>query len=96
MLEGLRVGGVVHDDDAVRAAVVAARDRAEALLPRRVPNLQLDRLAVHHDGLEPEVDADRRDVGLRELVVGKSCEGVEAGAAVARVLEPFFHFPTHD
>jgi hypothetical protein len=43
---------VVDDDDAVRAAVVTARDRAEALLPRRVPDLQLDRLAVQLDGAD--------------------------------------------
>ena len=46
VLEGVHVGDVVHDDDAVRAAVVGAADRAEALLARSVPNLQLDRLAV--------------------------------------------------
>ena len=33
VLERLAVRGVVHHDDAVRAAIVAARDRAEALLP---------------------------------------------------------------
>jgi hypothetical protein len=37
VVERLRVGHVVDDDDAVRAAVVAAGDRAEALLARRVP-----------------------------------------------------------
>ena len=46
MLEGLRVGGVVHDNDAVRAAVVAARDGAEALLAGRVPDLRAVRVRV--------------------------------------------------
>ena len=49
MLEGLGISGVVHDDDAVRAAVVAAGDGAEALLPCRVPDLQLDGLALELD-----------------------------------------------
>ena len=51
-LKRLRVGGVVHDDDAVSATVVAARDGAEALLACRVPNLQLDGLAVELDGAD--------------------------------------------
>mmetsp|Transcript_4228 Transcript_4228/g.9079 ORF Transcript_4228/g.9079 Transcript_4228/m.9079 type:complete len:283 (+) Transcript_4228:522-1370(+) len=50
VLECLRVGRVVDDNDAVGAAVVAARNGTEALLPRRVPNLQLDRLAFKLDG----------------------------------------------
>lgn len=49
VLEGLGISGVVHDDDAVRAAVVAAGDGAEALLPCRVPDLQLDGLALELD-----------------------------------------------
>ena len=46
VVERVEVGDVVHDDDAVSAAVVGAADRAEALLACSVPNLQLDRLAV--------------------------------------------------
>jgi len=45
----LGVGGVINDDDAVRPPVVAAGDRAEALLASRVPNLQFDRLPVQLD-----------------------------------------------
>ena len=37
IVEALAVRDVVHDDDAVRAAVVARRDCAKALLPRSVP-----------------------------------------------------------
>jgi hypothetical protein len=37
VVERRRVGDVVHDHDAVRAAVVGARDRAEALLAGGVP-----------------------------------------------------------
>ena len=37
VVEGLHVRHVVHDNDAVRASVVAARNRAEALLASRIP-----------------------------------------------------------
>jgi len=46
VVERRAVGHIVHDDDAVRAAVVSAADRAEALLARRVPNLQLDGFSI--------------------------------------------------
>merc|ERR1719326_1363726 len=85
VLERLAVSGVIHDDDAVRAAVVAARDRAEALLPRRVPNLQLDRLALQLDRADFEVDADGGDVALRVGVIGKAQQ--EARLADARVAD---------
>ena len=47
--ERLLVGDVVDHDDAMRAPVVGAADGAEPLLPRRVPYLQLDALAVELD-----------------------------------------------
>jgi len=37
VVERLPVGDVINNDNAVRAAVVAGGDRAEALLPRSVP-----------------------------------------------------------
>jgi hypothetical protein len=37
IVERLLVRDIVHDDDAVRAAVVAASDRAETLLAGGVP-----------------------------------------------------------
>jgi hypothetical protein len=46
-LERVRPGHVVHQQRARRAAVVGAGDCAVPLLPRRVPDLRLDRLAVH-------------------------------------------------
>lgn len=39
--EGLLTGDVVGQDQRIGAAVVALRDGAEPLLPRRVPDLQL-------------------------------------------------------
>ena len=55
----------------MRGSVVALRDGAEALLPGRVPDLQLNLLALHLDGLDHEVDADGgalpgREHALRE------------------------------
>ena len=49
--------------------VVGICDRAEALLPRRVPDLQLHILIIRLHRLEPEVHPDRRHVVLAELVV---------------------------
>lgn len=46
VVERFPVGDVVNDDDAVGAPVVRAANRAEALLPRRIPYLQLNALAV--------------------------------------------------
>ena len=49
VLEGVAPSYVVHEQRARGAAVVGARDGAEALLPRRVPDLQLDLLLVDRD-----------------------------------------------
>eukprot|EP00636_Phaeomonas_parva_P006845 CAMPEP_0118879552 /NCGR_PEP_ID=MMETSP1163-20130328/19295_1 /TAXON_ID=124430 /ORGANISM="Phaeomonas parva, Strain CCMP2877" /LENGTH=234 /DNA_ID=CAMNT_0006815739 /DNA_START=120 /DNA_END=822 /DNA_ORIENTATION=- len=68
ILERLRVRHVVDHDDAVRAAVVLRRDGAEALLPRRVPDLQLHALAVQVQRADLEVHADGADVLVRVRV----------------------------
>lgn len=43
------VGDVVHDNDAVRAAVIRRRNSAEALLACCVPDLQLDHFSLQLD-----------------------------------------------
>lgn len=43
----------------------------EPLLPRRIPDLQLDALLVDVQSLESEVDADGRHVVFVELVVSE-------------------------
>ena len=56
----------------------------------RVPNLQLDGLAVELDGADLEVDADGRDVGLGVGVVGEPKEQTRlsnAGVANQEQLE---------
>lgn len=83
MLERLRVCHVIDHNDAMRSAVVAASDGAEALLASGVPNLQLDRLAVELDRTNLEVHADGGDVGLRVRIVSKAEE--EARLAHATV-----------
>mmetsp|Transcript_2883 Transcript_2883/g.8308 ORF Transcript_2883/g.8308 Transcript_2883/m.8308 type:complete len:245 (-) Transcript_2883:2377-3111(-) len=83
VLERLRVGHVVDDDDAVRAAVVAARDCAEALLACRVPDLQLDCLSIQLDRPDLKVNADGGDVRLSVRVVGEAEE--QAGLTHATV-----------
>ena len=54
------------------------------LLARRVPDLELDAQAVELDLLDLEVDADRRDEGGAEGVVGVAQEqrGLADGACV--------------
>ena len=49
VLKCIRIGGVVDHNDAVGTAVVAAGDRAETLLARGVPYLELDGLAIQLD-----------------------------------------------
>jgi len=71
VVEGFLVGDVVDDDDAVGAAIVRGCDGAEALLARRVPDLQLYRFPVQFNGANFEVDADGGDVRLRVSVVGE-------------------------
>ena len=60
-------------------------DRAEALLPRCVPDLQLDGLPVLVQGADLEIDADGADVALRVSVVGEAEE--QARLAHARVAD---------
>ena len=47
IVEGLLLGDVVDQDDPVRALVVGRGDRLEALLPGRVPDVQLELLVVY-------------------------------------------------
>jgi len=52
--------------------IVAARDGLEALLARRVPDLQLDCLARQVERADLEVHADRGQETLVEDIVGES------------------------
>ena len=63
VVEGVLVRDIVHDNDAVRAAVVRRGDCAEALLSCRVPDLELDCLSLELERPDLEVDTDGRDVG---------------------------------
>mmetsp|Transcript_13674 Transcript_13674/g.22337 ORF Transcript_13674/g.22337 Transcript_13674/m.22337 type:complete len:155 (-) Transcript_13674:43-507(-) len=69
-LERPAIGHVVDEQDSLRAAEVGGGDRAKSLLTRRVPNLELDSLAVDFYVLDLEVDADGGDEGGGEGVVG--------------------------
>ena len=69
-LEGPPIGDVVNQQDALGAAEVGRGDGAEAFLAGRVPDLELDTLAVHLDVFDFEVDADGSDEGGGEAVVG--------------------------
>jgi len=69
VLEALLVGHVVDEQDAHGAAVVRGRDRAEALLASRIPDLQLDALSIELDRLDLEVNADGGDEARGEVNV---------------------------
>ena len=62
VVEGLHVGAVKDEDDALGPAVVAAGDGAETLLAGSIPDLELDDLPVAVQGLDLEIDADGADV----------------------------------
>ena len=49
IVEGLSVGDVIYDDNAVSAAIVGGRDRSKALLPGSIPNLKFNRLSIKLD-----------------------------------------------
>ena len=57
VVERLLVRAIVDQDDPHGPFVVGLRDRAEALLARRVPDLQLDPLVVDVNLLDFEVNA---------------------------------------
>lgn len=69
VVEGVAVHDVIHEQDTLCAAKVALRDGPEALLPRCVPDLQLDLLSIDVDRLDLEVNADRSNERWRERVV---------------------------
>ena len=56
VVETLLVGDVVHQHDAHGAPVVGGGDRPEPLLARRIPDLQLDLLAVQLNCADLEVN----------------------------------------
>ncbi len=76
---------VVDEEDAHGAAVVGGGDGPKALLAGRVPNLELDALAVEVDDADLEVDPDRGDERVVEGVLGEAEE--EARLADGRVAD---------
>ena len=71
-VEGPLVRDIVDEQDAHGTTVVGRRDGTEALLAGRVPDLQLDALAVELNGPNLEVDADGGDEGGRERVLAEA------------------------
>ena len=67
--EALSVGHVEDHDDPIGALVVRIRDRAVPLLPRCVPNLQLNRALIDLEGSEAEIDTNSAKVVFLEAVI---------------------------
>ena len=63
---------IVHQENTHGTSVVSCRDGAETLLTGRIPDLELDPLAVQLDRADLEVDADGGDEGGREGVLTKA------------------------
>eukprot|EP00420_Gonyaulax_spinifera_P037379 CAMPEP_0197884882 /NCGR_PEP_ID=MMETSP1439-20131203/11186_1 /TAXON_ID=66791 /ORGANISM="Gonyaulax spinifera, Strain CCMP409" /LENGTH=245 /DNA_ID=CAMNT_0043504627 /DNA_START=59 /DNA_END=794 /DNA_ORIENTATION=- len=72
ILEGAAVRDVVHQHDAVRAAVVAVPQASESLLSSSVPDGHLHYLAVHQTSADFEVNADRAREQVLEVVLRKT------------------------
>jgi hypothetical protein len=69
ILKGLFISDVEDNHECVCAPVVWARDGSEALMASRIPNLELDLIAIERKRLEPEVNADGRQEDLAELII---------------------------
>jgi hypothetical protein len=46
VVEGLRIGHIVHDNDAMRATVIGRSDRSEAFLASSIPDLEFHSVTV--------------------------------------------------
>lgn len=68
------IRNIINEQNAHSTPIIRRRDRPEALLPRRVPDLQLDALAVQLDRPDLEVDPNGRDEGGREGVFAEAEE----------------------
>ena len=68
----LLVGNIEHEQDAHRTTVVGGGDGAETLLTRRVPDLQLDALAIQLNGADLEVNADGGDERGRPGIIAEA------------------------
>ena len=68
------LGAVVDENDAHGALVIRLRDRAEALLPRRVPQVQDYDLVLHVHLLGHEVNSNSCLVRVIEAVIDKSMD----------------------
>ena len=67
--EGVAISDVVDDNDTVSTLVVARRDRLEALLTGRIPDLKLADLVIDIDGANLEVNTDGWHEVLLELII---------------------------
>ena len=71
-VERALVCGVVDEQDAHGSTVVGGGDGAETLLTGRIPDLELDPLAIEFDRTDFEVDADRGDEGRGEGILAEA------------------------
>jgi hypothetical protein len=70
--EAAWVGEIEDEHDALGSFVVGTDDGLELFLAGGVPHLKLDHAASLLDGSDFEVDADGRQEGLMEDIVGEA------------------------
>lgn len=70
--EGFFVAQIENYDNPVGSLVIGVRDCTIALLPGRVPNLQLNCAFIDLESAEAEIHTDRCDVVLRETIVSET------------------------
>lgn len=70
--EGFFVAEIENYDNSIGSLVISVGDCPIALLPGRVPNLQLNCTLVDLKSAETEIHTDRRNVVLRETIVSET------------------------
>lgn len=69
VIESLTTGDIINEESSRRAAVIAARDAAELLLARSVPDLEFHLLLLDADRAAAELDPDCQVVDRLEPLV---------------------------
>jgi len=73
-VKALLVGDIVDQQNSHSPSVVRRCDCPEALLPRSVPNLKFDSLAIKLNSPDLEVDANGRNERGRKAILTKAQE----------------------
>ena len=84
-MEWLMVSDVEDDHEGMSSLVIWTSDRSKLLLSSSIPYLQLDVLLIAKERLETEVDTDRSQKDITELII--SIADDDWGLSHARVAD---------